>query len=263
MNNLRQKVYQVVIDRRTGKPVQFLGEVKNPEKLFPLPPEDTVLWRYSDYNRARALITEGSLYFRRADKFSDRLEGRFTKGNLERPSAMFAEVAAKLPTKDIIPIQESHRSHVFVNCWHKNPAENPRMWQEYTTSPESIAIKTDVRSLFKATPDHIKGSDVHYVEEDYPVPEFHSLAALVHKRRDPFEFEQEFRLIHQLRPDEIERPDDEADAGRMVPVDRHRLIHGIRFHPEASLGFKESVRRDLAAAGLSVNAESSAFSSSA
>jgi hypothetical protein len=253
------KVYQVVGDRRTGQPVQILGEVKNPEQLFTLPPEDTVLWRYNDYNWARALITEGSLYFRRADKFKDRLEGRFTKANREGPSTMFAEAAAKLPTKAILPIQESHRSHVYVNCWHKNLEENPRMWREYTTGPESIAIKTDLLSLFRSTPEEINGSNVHYVQEDYPVPEFHSLAALVHKRRDPFEFEQEFRLIYQLRPHEIARPDDEADAGRKVPVDRHRLIHLIRFHPDASADFKETVRQDLAAAGLSVPTESAAF----
>ncbi len=258
MNNPPSKVYQVVIDRRTRQPVRILGEVKDPEKLFTLPAEDTVLWRYNDYSRVRTLITEGWLYFRRADKFKDSLEGRFTKANLEGPSAMFAATATKLPTKDLLPIQESHRSHVYLNCWHKNPEENSRMWQEYTTCPESIAIKTDLLSLFRSTPAEIKGSNVHYVEEDYPVPEFHSLAALVHKRKKPFEFEREFRLIYQLRPDEIARPDDEADAGRKVPVDRHRLIHFIRFHPDASAGFKEAVRQDLAAAGLGVPAESSA-----
>ena len=42
-------VYQVIIDRRTGRAVQILGEVKDPETLFTLPPDDSMLWRYSDY----------------------------------------------------------------------------------------------------------------------------------------------------------------------------------------------------------------------
>lgn len=155
MSEHHPSVFQVITDRRTGRPVQVLGEVVNPDKLFTLPPENTVLWRYSDYRNIRSVITEGRLYFRRADKFKDSLEGRFTDGNRQRPSTMFAAAASKLPIEKILPIQESHRSHVFVNCWHKNPVENERMWREYTTCPNAIAVKTDLASLFHATPNEI------------------------------------------------------------------------------------------------------------
>lgn len=251
MNAPRNKVVQAIIDRRTGLPVQILGEVKDPEKLFTLPPEETVLWRYSDYRWARPTIVDGTLYFRRADAFKDLLEGMFTAANKQKHSTMFAAAAGKLPMDQVLPIQESHRAHAYVSCWHKNPEENPVMWGKYTTCRESIAIRTDLASLFRATPSEIKGANVHYVKESYSIPELHSLAPLVHKRRD-YEFEQEFRLIYQLRPEQIERPDDEADKGRNVPVDRHRLIHFVRFHPDATPEFKETVQRDLIAAGLTV-----------
>jgi len=163
---------------------------------------------------------------------------------------MFATAAGKLPMDQILPIQESHRSHAYLNCWHKNPEESPRMWKEYTTCAESIAIRTDLASLLLATPCEIKGANVHYVDESYSIPEFHSLAPLVHKRREPYEFEQEFRLIYQLRPEQIARPDNEADRGRFVLIDRRSLIHLVRFHPDATAQFKETVQGDLAAAGL-------------
>ena len=103
MGRSRDKVMMAIIDRRTGLPVKLLGEVKNPEVLFTLPPPDTVLWRYSDYRWIHSVITDNKLYFRRADRFKDRLEGRFTEGNRQRPSAMFAEVARSLPTETAIP----------------------------------------------------------------------------------------------------------------------------------------------------------------
>lgn len=38
------------------------------------------------------------------------------------------------------------------------------MWREYTTCPESITIKTDLRSLFRPIPEEIKCSNVHYMD---------------------------------------------------------------------------------------------------
>jgi hypothetical protein len=172
---------------------------------------------------------------------------------------MFAAVAAQLPTADVLPIQESHRSHVYVNCWHKNPEENLRMWSEYSTCPEAIAVKTDLVSLFRSTPEEIKASNVHYVDENYSIPEFHSLSALVHKRRDKYEFENELRLIYQLSFSQIERLDNKEDEGRLVPVDAQRLIHLIRFHPSATNEFKDRVRQDVQVASLSIALEDSAF----
>jgi hypothetical protein len=263
MGNPSPKLVQAIIDRRTGLPVQILGEVVNQQELFTLPPMDTVLWRYSDYQYIRSIIAEGRIYFRRADKFKDPLEGRFTEGNRERPSSMFAAAAGKLPMVQVRAIQETHRSHVFLSCWHKNPVENERMWPAYTTCPEAIAVKTDVASLFAATPGHIRGADVNYVNEGDSIPEFHSLAALVHKRREPYEFENEFRLIYQLPLSEIERPDDQEDEHRWIPVDARRLLHLTRFHPSATPEFMAMVRRDLDAAGLPITLGKSVFAKEA
>jgi hypothetical protein len=263
MDAVTPRVFPVIFDRRTGRLVKILGEVVGPETLFTLPPGGTIVWRYGDYRYLRSVIAENRIYFRRSDKFRDGLEGRFTAGNRERPSAMFAQAAGQLPMERIRAIQETNRAHVFLNCWHKNPVENHRMWTEYTTLPESIAIRTNVGNLLGAMPAHIRGADVHYVNETDSIPELHSLAALVHKRRDPYEFEQEFRLIFQLRLNEIGRLADNADDYRWIPVEPRRLLHIIRLHPAATPEFEALVRADLATAGLSVPVEKSAFSKSA
>ena len=136
------------------------------------------------------------------------------------------------------------------------------MWKEYTTTADSIALVTNLTSLFKATPEQCRGAEVHYVEEDQPLPELHSLAALVHKRRDPYAFENEFRLLYQLPPTESISLDRAEDYFRLVPADPGTLIHQVIFHPAATPEFKERVRVDLAKAKLELPASDSSLAPS-
>ena len=123
-----------------------------------------------------------------------------------------------------------------------------------------MALVTNLESIFAATPEQCRGADVHYVEEDQPLPELHSLAALVHKRRIPFAFEDEFRLIYMLRPEEEISVDDPADFFRLIPADPAKLVHELRFHPAASMEFKDRVRAILAAGHWNIPVRNSSFS---
>ena len=136
------------------------------------------------------------------------------------------------------------------------------MWKEYTTTADSIALVTNLTSLFKATPEQCRGAEVHYVEEDQPLPELHSLAALVHKRRDPYAFENEFRLLYQLPSTESIYLDRAVDYFRLVPVDPGTMIHRVIFHPAATPEFKARVRADLAKAKLELPASDSSLAPS-
>jgi hypothetical protein len=259
---MSEEIRMAWIDRRTGKPLKISRPLPTVRSLFTLPPPQTVLWKYGDYHKFAQLFSQGTLYFRRADQLPDIYEGRFTAANQERQSDMFDAAFRDLGLGDAAPIlrmQESHRNHTFLSCWHKNSAENARMWREYTKSSDAIVLVTDLSSLFAATPTECKGADVHYVAENEPLPELHSLAALVHKRRDPYEFESEFRLLCMLPLGKIERPETPEDYGRLIPADAARLLKEVRFHPQASAEFKARVRVDVAAAGLNVPLRDSAF----
>jgi hypothetical protein len=51
------------------------------EWAVPAPPsDDAVIWRYMDFAKFVAMLQTESLFFNRADKFRDPLEGRFPMG---------------------------------------------------------------------------------------------------------------------------------------------------------------------------------------
>lgn len=256
------EIRMALIDLRTGRPVKISRPIPGRAELFTLPPSDARLWKYGDYHKFSQLFSEQTLYFRRADQLPDIYEGKFTAANQERRSEMFADVFTDLGLGDpthIHAVQESHRTRTFLHCWHKNDQENPRMWQEYTKTTDSLVIVTTVAALFAATPEQCKGAEVHYVDEEDPLPELHSLAALVHKRREPYSFENEFRLLHVLPPDESIYLDQKEDFFRLIPADPGALAHEVRFHPEASPEFKQKVGADIAAGKWKIPARDSEF----
>ena len=136
------------------------------------------------------------------------------------------------------------------------------MWKEYTTTADSVALVTNLEAIFVSTPDRCWGAEVHYVEANQPLPELHSLAALVRKRRDPYAFEDEFRLIYMLPPEEGISLDDPADFFRLIPADPAKLVHELRFHPAASVEFKDRVRAILASGYWNIPVHDSDFSTS-
>lgn len=261
----RSEIRIAIIDRRSSQPVRISRPLPTVASLFTLPKPGTRLWKYGDFRKFAQLFTERTLYFRRADQLPDIYEGKFTKGNEMRRSDMFAAAFADLNLGDpaaIHAIQESHRTRTFLHCWHKNQQENPRMWKEYTTTADSVALVTNLEAIFASTPEQCRGAEVHYVEANQPLPELHSLAALVHKRRDPYAFEDEFRLIYMLPPEEGISVDDPADFFRLIPADPAKLVHELRFHPAASVEFKDRVRAILAFGYWNIPVHDSDFSTS-
>lgn len=249
-------------DLSTGQIKKVSRPLPDVENLFTLPPLKTRLWKYGDYHKFSQLFLEKTLYFRRADKLPDIFEGRFTAANQKRRSDMFGPAFEDLGLGNdasILDIQESHRVWTFLNCWHKNEKENPRMWREYTKTSESIVLITNLESLACATYGKCRGAEVHYVGENKPLPELHSLAALVHKRKVLYYFENEFRLLYELRPEESIFSDREEDFFRLISMDSINFVHEVRFHPLATPEFKAKVRAEIIAAHLCIPVRDSAF----
>lgn len=246
----------------TEEIVALSRPLHNVDRIFTLPAPGTVMWRYCDYSKASGFLSGRMLYFRRADRLPDIYEGRFTAATHIQRSAAFADAFKDLPLGEpnaILQIQESHRSHAFLNCWHKNKKENPRMWREFTTGADSVAMVSNLEALFAGTPDQCRGSEVHYVDEEEPIPELHSLAPLFHKRRNPYAFEDEFRLIYVLPMNEpvfLDRPE---DFFRLLPADPSIIIHELRLHPGATTEFRDKVRQEVEAAGLAFAVTDSEF----
>ncbi len=250
---MKNEIRMGIKNLNTGEILRVSRPLPGVAELFTVPPPHTIVWKYGDYDKFTGLLSEKQFYFRRADQLPDIYEGKFTPANQTKKSTMFADAFADLRLGDsaeIINIQESHRRRTFLNCWHKNRFENPRMWREHTKSTDSVALISRVKTLAAALGNQCQAANVRYVGDDEALPELHSLSALVHKRRAPYFFEDELRLIYQPSPMEEIYLDQPRDYFRLVPAEPAILIEGLRFHPEASADFKTRVRADIARAGL-------------
>lgn len=235
----------VIRNLKTGEIVKTANPIS--AECWPIKIADTeaTIWRYADFWKLESLFNEKKLYFRRADKQKDSKELLRTDSNNHLISPLWKESYSQLlnrdaPDPEILKIQESHRNRVFLSCWHKNKAANPRMWQEYTESKEAIAIRTRVSLLIRLLPKECTSSDVTYVTEEDPLPDMHSLFFAVHKRK-VFEWESEFRIMYQLPPHESVYLDCECDFGRQIILNPAAFVEEIIIHPGADTCFKDNV----------------------
>ena len=117
------------------------------------PAEDTVLWRYSDFAKFMDLIERRKLWFSRADKFDDPLEGTFT--DAERAYFRSPHFAASMPAFkgmaiDHSRIAQTQRETTFVDCWREGKSESMAMWDIYGKGSGVVAIKSTVGLLKEA-----------------------------------------------------------------------------------------------------------------
>lgn len=117
------------------------------------PPDDTVLWRYSDFAKFMDLIERRKLWFSRADKFDDPLEGTFT--DAETAYFRSPQFSAERPELkgwaiDHSQIAQQQRATTFVNCWREGKFESMAMWDIYGKGSGVVAIKSTVGLLKEA-----------------------------------------------------------------------------------------------------------------
>jgi hypothetical protein len=120
---------------------------------FITPDDDTVLWRYSNFAKFRDLIERRKLWFSRADKFEDPLEGTFTDGEILyfdslKSSASSPELLGWATGYSRVPRQA--RFNTFVNCWREGKFESMAMWDIYGKGSGVVAIKSTVGLLKEA-----------------------------------------------------------------------------------------------------------------
>lgn len=84
------------------------------------PSDDVVLWRYLDFARFLDLLERQALWFTRADKFEDPLEGGLTDReaqelrSLPQPPSPFRNMSAEQSFRSGV---QQFMSGTFVNCW--------------------------------------------------------------------------------------------------------------------------------------------------
>lgn len=238
--------YRAIRNRATGKFVTPLAAVYADDWPYHNVAPDQSLLRYMDLWKFEDLCKTQELYFTRADKFADPLEGSLSKQEIHGTSnsdVAFA-AAAKIDRAGYEKAAEyraTAKGCTFINCWHINTNEDQRMWDTYTTSPDSVVVITTARRLAAAMKQSVFGSRVRYVSENTPRTEFDERSLFFYKDV-AYEFEREFRLLIDLINigGSVHR-DAPVDFFRRVPIDLSMLIYAIQPHPCATQETKDKI----------------------
>ncbi|MCD4730052.1 MAG: hypothetical protein K8R74_05605 [Bacteroidales bacterium] len=227
--------------------------------------ENSVLWRYIDFRKFKSLLVRRSLFFCRANKFSDPFEcsipkeesnhrlkeySRITNSD-ERKTNRFSDSAKSFNMRI--------KSSTIINCWHINNSESDAMWRIYLKTNEGVAIQTNPLKLMNAlreTQEEIYTSKVRYIDFDkdiwYDQKEFPywqkcSITPIIHKRLE-FKSESEFRLFYEIS-DSMNDIDgkywegQENKLGKFIKVDVNELIDKVVFPPTIDEQTKNRIKK--------------------
>lgn len=218
------------------------------KRVYEIPSKNTVLWRFMDFTKFVSLLSTSSLYFTRADLFSDPFEGakgvlknkkkwdkfylEFFKSAIENPpeplkkkqsKAVVAKEAKRL-LNQINSIGTRQQEETYINCWHENPYESEAMWKLYTSNLEQgISIKTTYDRLYRALNRNpsISIGRVNYIDYNN---KFAGINDSFWYKRKSFEHEKEVRaIIKEFQPN--------GDFGKLIKVDLKTLIDKIYISP--------------------------------
>ena len=212
---------------------------------------DTVLWRYLDAAKLFDFFENATLFFCRADHFSDKFEGAFT------PSlrAQISEAHARGEIDyDYEQFKRRMRESVFINCWHRNQDDSAAMWALYGKSECAVALTTTAGQLAD-TVEHIAEHKISIARVEYVKhwsdpkldvsPDYTRIFAYKTKA---YEYEKEVRVIID-RTCAPSAPD-LRQPGIVVPIDAGRLLRSIVIAPDAPPWFENLVRQSAQRYGI-------------
>ncbi len=219
------------------------------------PSDSANLWRYMDLSKYLSLLQKQELYFCPQSAFSDPYEGARPKQlsfeNIIQTefSKEGLDAAAKSLQLEIgIASAKRIAGRTFVNCWHCSPHESEAMWKLYSSSGDSICIKTTNARLKSVLPVGVSTGLVQYIDfETYRPSESPVSYSPPFFKRLAFEHEKEFRaVIYDLTSDdanenmlaEMRQPN---LRGKFIPIDIKQLIESVYINPSAPAWFVESV----------------------
>lgn len=235
-------------------------EIHHP--AFPQPEDlDINLWRYMDLFKFQWLLENSRLYFPGVNELGpDVLEGTQPIGDkawwqekIDEEQDSDKKLILENNSKIITEFSKKFREYYFVLCWHMNSSESEEMWKHYTSSSESLVIKTKYSNLRSLLPSVVYMGKVRYI--DYmseKIPSLNVLEFIIHKDL-PYEFESEVRAVAApLTKIDLERKEFEGnlftkkdDQNVMIyapTVSIVDLIEEVILHPEASAEFTDGIK---------------------
>jgi len=178
--------------------------------------QDTVLWRYLDAAKLFDFFENSTLFFCRADHFSDKFEGAFTPSLRQQISDAYARGEIDYTYEQF---KRRMRESVFINCWHRS--------QDDITIERVEYVKHWSDPKLDVSPDY---------------------ARIFAYKTKAYEYEKEVRVIID-RAGQCTIP--EINHSRIVvPIDATRLVRSIVIAPDAPPWFEKLVRQSALRYGV-------------
>lgn len=253
--------------------------IENHDYLIPIE-SNAILWRYMNFDKFISMLETESLFFCRADKFSDPFEGTIPRKEVEYRPTSFRQICdiynvpfetekfEKWESK-IIDFNKRTRISTVINCWHINNYESDAMWRLYLKTNEGVAVQTSPQRLlssFTDTKESINPSKVRYIdfdndiyfhEIDYPVTSVNSLTTFIHKRVE-FKSENEFRLFHIVEDALFYQSENywnkkDNRIGMFIGVNVETLIDKVYFPPTLGKNEQKEIELKVKDLGYTLN----------
>ena len=174
-NNMLIETLEDGTKRIRAKVAEKINLTFSTAKMYDIPSDDTIIWRYMSYGKFVNLIKTSALYMCNPDKFpQDSSEGipysdisKFINKKLEQ---VYEQVKSEPKIKALSGIPITHnkycdlramkarwrnvyrycRQRFYISCWTENKYESDSHWGRYTDMKDAVAIKSTVGNLKKS-----------------------------------------------------------------------------------------------------------------
>lgn len=210
--------------------------------------QSAILRRYIDLPKLLDLLHFKSLYLRRADGFSDRLEGALFPLLRKSIDQTHAE---NNNTYDADHFYRRARIGTYVSCWTIGAKDNMALWQLYGGVRNSIVITTTVDRLIVAAQSWNR--DVHFHRVKY-VDHLKMKTFIISKYSDVLQYKHEaYRHEKELRiivPAQGINWESNPIGLRLPLTDLDSIVRSVVVAPESSDEFYEAVKELCSKYGL-------------
>jgi len=201
---------------------------------------NTILRRYMDLPKLLTLLHTKSLYFRRADGFSDRLEGALFPSLRKTIDEAYEKNETQYNADYFY-----RRSRVgnYVNCWTMSSKDNMSLWQLYGGVHNSIVVTTTVKRLMQCAISWNRVVHLHKVKyikhsqiKNYIIG---SYTDILQYKSDAYIYERELRVVVPQQNDDWES--NSIDLRLKLP-NLDTLVRSIVVSPEADSYYFDAVQ---------------------
>lgn len=208
---------------------------------------NTVLWRYFDAAKLFDFFENSTLFFCRADKFTDKFEGAFTPSLRQKISEAYLESKIDYTYEKF---KKRMRETVFINCWHRSPDDSAAMWALYGKTDCAVALTTTVGRLTDALLEQRLKYDLAIERVEYvkhwrdPKLDICPYARVFAYKTKAYEYEKEVRVLLDRSANEWD--DYIAEPGMAIKIATSTLVRSIVIAPEAPAWFESLIDQSVA-----------------